>query len=97
MAVVSHVILPIDECEHQAITWVNVDPDLCHHMASLGHKELTYWGLYQTNTILHKPFSDAFLWKKTCGLIQISRKFVPKVHIVNNWTLVQVMAASNIT
>ena len=26
--------------KQQAITWVNVDQDLCHHMASLGHKEL---------------------------------------------------------
>ena len=25
----------------QAIAWVNVDPDLCHHMVSLGHNELT--------------------------------------------------------
>ena len=24
----------------QAITWANVDPDLCHHMASLGNNEL---------------------------------------------------------
>ena len=24
----------------QAITWANVDPDLCHHMVSLGHNEL---------------------------------------------------------
>ena len=24
----------------QAITWANVDPDLCHHMASLGYYEL---------------------------------------------------------
>ena len=24
----------------QAITWANVDPDLCHNMASLGHNEL---------------------------------------------------------
>ena len=22
---------------HQAITWANVDPDLCHHMVVLGH------------------------------------------------------------
>ena len=29
----------------QAITWVNVDPDLCCHMASLGHNVLTHWGL----------------------------------------------------
>ena len=25
----------------QAITWANVDPNLCRHMASLGHNELT--------------------------------------------------------
>ena len=25
---------------HQAITWANVDPNLCCHMASLGHNEL---------------------------------------------------------
>ena len=23
-----------------AITWANVDPDVCHHMVSLGHNEL---------------------------------------------------------
>ena len=23
-----------------AITWANVDPDLCRHMVSLGHNEL---------------------------------------------------------
>ena len=28
----------------QAITWPSVDPDLCCHMVSLGHNELTYWG-----------------------------------------------------
>ena len=26
----------------QAITWTNIDPDLCRHMASLGHNELTH-------------------------------------------------------
>ena len=30
---------------HQAITWANVDPDLCHHMSSLGHNELMDWFL----------------------------------------------------
>ena len=24
----------------QAITWANVDPDICHHMVSLGPNEL---------------------------------------------------------
>ena len=28
----------------QAITWTNVDQDLCCHMASLGHNGLTHWG-----------------------------------------------------
>ena len=26
----------------QAITWANVDPDLCRQLASLAHNELTY-------------------------------------------------------
>ena len=26
----------------QAITWANVDPDLCRHMVSVGHNELIY-------------------------------------------------------
>ena len=26
----------------QAITWANVDPDLCRHMVSLGHNELVF-------------------------------------------------------
>ena len=26
----------------RAITWTNVKPDLCHHMASLGHNELMF-------------------------------------------------------
>ena len=29
----------------QAITWANVDQDLCRHMASLGHNELLHCGL----------------------------------------------------
>ena len=24
------------QIRHQAFTWANIDPDLCHHMASLG-------------------------------------------------------------
>ena len=29
----------------QAITWANVDLDLCHHMTSLGHNELVATGV----------------------------------------------------
>ena len=32
--------LNIGSVRQQAITWANVDPDLCHHMASLGYYEL---------------------------------------------------------
>ena len=37
---------------HQAITWANVDPDLCHHMASLGHSELMYWSLWHYGNMI---------------------------------------------
>ena len=29
------------DARQQAISWTNIDPDLCHHMASQGHVELT--------------------------------------------------------
>ena len=31
-------------CHQQAITWAHIDPDLYHHMPSLGQKSLTHWG-----------------------------------------------------
>ena len=42
---------------HQAITWTNVDPDLCHHMVSLGHNGLTHWGWMTPISI---PLSTCF-------------------------------------
>ena len=36
-------VQPMSKCvawQQQAITWANVNPDLCHHMASQGHNEL---------------------------------------------------------
>ena len=41
---------PIDDDiddRQQAINWNNVDSDLCHYMASLGHNELTIDGFVQ--------------------------------------------------
>ena len=35
----------------QAITWTNVDPDLCRHMASLGHTALTFDTMLKCLTI----------------------------------------------
>ena len=37
----------------QAITWANVDPDLCHHMASLGLNELSWWEKTLLHTYIH--------------------------------------------
>ena len=33
----------IGAVRQQAITWANVDPDLCHHMATLDHKKLSWY------------------------------------------------------
>ena len=32
----------INWVKQQAISWANIDPDLCRHMVSLGHNELTH-------------------------------------------------------
>ena len=40
----------------QAITRANVDPDLCHQMASLGLNELTHWVLWWLAKY-HLPFA----------------------------------------
>ena len=42
----------------QAITWANVDPDVCRHLASLGHNELTLprsttWWSYKICAVRH--------------------------------------------
>ena len=38
----STLVQVIVTIRHQAITWANVNPDLCHHMAALAHNELSY-------------------------------------------------------
>ena len=37
----------LSNVRHQAITWANVDPDLCRHMASLSHNELIRNQIYR--------------------------------------------------
>ena len=70
---------PIDEklalvqvmawCRHQAITWANVDPDLCCHMALPGYNELTvddllaYGGLNDSHVL--KDFLTLFFMNFT--------------------------------
>ena len=45
----------------QAITWANIDPDLCHHMASLDHIELTPLFLCKYNDKQEPDFHTYFL------------------------------------
>ena len=44
-----------------AITWANVDPDLCYHMASLGPNELNHF-------VLAKGTPYLALTGDTCGV-----------------------------
>ena len=37
----------------QAITWANVDPDLCHLIMSLGHNELNCWEILNPSVTLY--------------------------------------------
>ena len=47
----------------QAITWANVDPDRCRHMASLGPNELNqYMGWYIVTLEHHACLGAIFTW-----------------------------------
>ena len=72
----------------QAITRTDVDTVLWYHMTSLGHNELTHWGLWQ---MFCRHFQIHF-HENTSVLIQISLKFDPYGPVENKWVLVQVMA-----
>ena len=63
----------------QAITWANVDPDFCRHMASLGHNELNdiIWLIQVTQ----KSLKPREIWKRTCQTLQLTL-----CHIVDGWT-----------
>ena len=49
----------------QTITWIYVDEGLLHHMASLGHNELTHLHLDKMAIVSQTTFSNAFLWMIT--------------------------------
>ena len=54
---------------HQAITWTDVDPDLCCHMGSLGHNELILLNSSDTciNDFFYQfPFILSILFYVTC-------------------------------
>ena len=82
-------------CGHQqAITWANVDPDLCRHMASLGHNELTHRPLGGVN--------ENFIRKAILTLTLVTDGWNISCEIVPRWmsvdltddksTMVQAMA-----
>ena len=47
-----------DAIRQETITWANADPDLCGHMASLGHNELMKSVLTRCCTLLFQCSSD---------------------------------------
>ena len=57
---------------HKAITWADVDLDLCHHMASVGHNELRYWPLGKC----HLQISSEFIQTSTFNLLMSSDTYM---------------------
>ena len=51
----------------QAITWTNVDQDLCGHMVSLGHDELNITE-HMFMLWSHKTYYTSFYYCKTCNI-----------------------------
>ena len=56
------------QVRHWAITWVNVDPDLCRHIVSLGHNELMNF------------YPPSIIWHCTLALFWVSHSPDPWVH-----------------
>ena len=57
----------IGDIRQQAIIWANVDPDLCHHLVSLGHNEWIGWNILATMAdefVLHTRvvFEELHFW-----------------------------------
>ena len=69
-------LMPHGDKRPEAITWANVDPDLCLHIASKGHNELTCICLKERICILHE-FHCLFV-----VLQSISHQYVPGVDII---------------
>ena len=49
---------------NKPFTWAKTDPNLYHHMASLGHNTLTHWGQDKMAAVFQTTFSSAFSWMK---------------------------------
>ena len=75
----------------QAITWAHVDPDFCHHMASLGQNELTHWPLRDVEVILQMYCSNSIYALMSWALI-LWNWFLMSTTELHSSKLVQVMA-----
>ena len=79
---------------HQAITWANVDPDLCRHMP-LTWPQWVHSSPPGQNGLHFRYFKMHFHEWKALNVIWISLKFIAKGPIHNKSVLVQVMATSH--
>ena len=66
----------------QAITWGHVDPDLCRHMALLGHSELTLvWVITCLMTPSRYLNQCWLLNRRSCGIIIRSQRVSARMQI----------------
>ena len=70
----------------QAITWANVDPDLCHHKASLGLSELTLWGPIGLNFSLLIN-GNVFIDPQTLWIKCTQFKYIVIFIVWTNWSV----------
>ena len=68
----------------QAIPWATVEPDLCHHMASLGHSELTYCILITLYDIIFG--GSTLVQVMACGHLGI-KPLSNHCWFIGSWTL----------
>ena len=57
--------MAVGAIRQQAITWTNVDPDLCRYMASLGDNELFTWIEQNSGLGIHCDFDLNWIWQNT--------------------------------
>ena len=68
----------------QAITWANVDPVLCHRMASLGHHELTHQG--RVMHICVSEVSQSSLVPIMASILSAPIHYWNQYWVIVNWT-----------
>ena len=61
----------------QAITWVNVDPVSCRHMAWPGHNDLTHWG---------RKLGHRHWFRKWFVACSAPSRYLNQCWLIVNWT-----------